>query len=52
MVADPPQMISRLAPSDWICAVTWRRAPSPTATVAITAATPMKMPSAVRIERR
>ena len=51
MVALPPQTISRLAPRDWICASTCRRAPSPTATVAITAATPIKIPSAVRMER-
>ena len=46
-----PHTSSRLAPSDWIWLSTCCRAPAPTATVTITAATPMKMPSAVSAAR-
>ena len=47
----PGLTISRLLPKLAICSVTLRVAPLPKVTRMITAATPMMMPSIVRIER-
>src|SRR5918997_1047880 len=47
----PGVTMARLAPSERICRSTRFRAPAPIATMAITAATPMTMPSTVRSER-
>src|SRR5579883_3267157 len=44
-------MMSTFVPKLAICACTESRAPCPTASIAITAATPMMMPSIVRNER-
>ncbi len=50
-VVAPGTTISRLVPRLLICASTDERAPSPTATIVITAATPMKIPSIVSAAR-
>ena len=47
----PGRITRRLAPSDLIRPTTSSRAPPPIETVAMTAATPMTMPSMVRMER-
>src|SRR5437660_3696598 len=44
-------MPSRLVPKDWIWSATAFWAPVPSATMVITAATPITMPSIVRAER-
>jgi hypothetical protein len=44
-------MVSRLSPKEAICVFTIFFAPSPIPTIAITAPTPMMIPSMVRLER-
>ena len=50
-VAAPGKIMRKLDPSELICAWTAACAPPPTAIIAMTQATPMMMPSAVRVER-
>ena len=50
-VATPGKIIRKLVPSDEICAWIAACAPCPTPIIAMTQATPMMMPSAVRTER-
>ena len=50
-VVAPGRTMSRLLPMLDICSAIFRLAPVPTATMAITAPTPMMMPSMVRPER-
>src|ERR1019366_6752968 len=50
-VTVPAPTNNRFEPIAWICSCTVCRAPCPTPNIAITAPTPMMMPSMVRIER-
>ena len=47
----PGRTMIRLLPMLWICCCIRAVAPAPTPTIAITAATPMMMPSMVSAER-
>jgi hypothetical protein len=51
LVVAPGRMTTRLVPRLAICDATAWLAPCPTATIAMSAATPMKTPSMVRIDR-
>ena len=50
-VVAPGMTIKRFVPRLWICFCTAASAPCPMLTMVITAATPMMMPSIVRMER-
>ena len=47
----PARIMIRLVPPDWICSSICCRAPVPSATIVMTAATPMMIPSIVRAVR-
>ena len=51
VVTEPAHKIIKLEPRPAICSLTFACAPLPTATITITAPTPMMMPSIVKPER-